>query len=124
MTTLSRLALIALAGAGGALCRLAVNNVVSARSFPLSTLVVNVVGSFALGVLVAWGATRLSPEVLSVLSVGFLGGFTTFSTFALEAVTLSDDGRLGTAAVYVVISVVSGLAAAAVGHHAGRALLS
>ncbi len=82
------------------------------------------VGSFALGVLVAWGATRLSPEVLSALSVGFLGAFTTFSTFSLEAVTLSDDGRVGTAAAYVVISVMAGLAAAAAGHHAGRVLLS
>ncbi len=120
----SRLALIALAGAAGALCRLGVNNLVGPRSFPVSTLVVNVAGSFALGLLVAWGATHLSPEVLSALAVGFLGSFTTFSTFTLEAVTLTDDGRLGTAAAYLVVSLVLGLAAAAAGYQAGNALLS
>ncbi len=93
------------------------------RSFPLATLAVNVVGSFALGLLVAWGATRMSPEVLSALTVGFLGAFTTFSTFTLEALTLTHDGRFPVAALYLVVSLVLGLAGAAAGHQVGRALV-
>lgn len=106
------------------MCRLGVNNLVGPRSFPVSTLVVNVAGSFALGLLVAWGATHLSPEMLSALTVGFLGAFTTFSTFTLEAVTLTGQDRLGTAVAYLVVSLVLGLVAAAAGHQTGRALLS
>ncbi|MDP8953807.1 MAG: CrcB family protein [Actinomycetota bacterium] len=117
------IAMIAVAGAAGALCRAGVNTVVGPRSFPLATLAVNVVGSFALGVLVAWGSTRLSPEVLSALTVGFLGAFTTFSTFTFEALTLSNEGRTGVALTYVAVSLALGLTAAAVGHQVGRALL-
>jgi CrcB protein len=117
---MGRIALIALAGAAGALCRLGVNILVGPRAFPAATLAVNVVGCFALGVVAVWGASRLTPEVVSVLSVGFIGAFTTFSTVTLDAVTLGSDGSAGLAVVYVAASVVLGLAAAVAGQQVGR----
>ncbi len=73
--------------------------------FPLPILTVNVVGSFLMGVFVVVaahrGLTHLSPLVMT----GLLGGFTTFSAFSLETVTLYERGDIGQAALYVVLSV-------------------
>ncbi len=73
--------------------------------FPLPILTVNVVGSFLMGVFVVVaahrGLTHLSPLVMT----GLLGGFTTFSAFSLEAMTLYERGDIGQAALYVVLSV-------------------
>ena len=121
---MGRLVLIALAGAAGALCRLGASNLLGERPLPISTLAVNVAGSFALGVLLAWGTTRLSPEALSALAVGFLGAFTTFSTFTVEAVELHSAGRTFTAAAYLAVSVGVGVAAAAAGRAFGQWLLT
>jgi CrcB protein len=117
---MGRLALIALAGAAGALCRLGANNLIGTRPFPAATLAVNVVGCFALGLVSVWGAARMSPEVVTMLGVGFLGAFTTFSTFALDAVSLGSEGQAGLAVVYVAASVALGLVAAAGGQAVGR----
>ena len=120
---MSRVALIALFGAAGALARLGLGNVVPHRSFPWSTLLINVSGSFALGLLLTWGATKLSQPVGSALGVGFLGAYTTFSTFTVEATLLGDDGRLPAAAMYIAISAALGLAAAITGVALGRSML-
>ena len=82
-----------------------------AGAFPYGTLTVNVVGSLSMGLLVGWLArfgshgegTRL------LLAVGVLGGFTTFSSFSLDVVTLAERGQLGLAAFYTGISVIVGL---------------
>ncbi len=115
--------LIGLAGAAGALCRLGLANVVGERSFPLATLAVNVAGSFVLGLVVALVPSRISPAVVSVLGVGFLGAFTTFSTFALDAVRLQESGRFVAAGSYVVASVALGVAGATAGQVLGRSML-
>jgi CrcB protein len=60
--------------------------------------------------------------VITPIAVGVLGGYTTFSTFAWEGFTFSRTGRVGTAVVYVVVSVVGGLLAASGGYAVGRAL--
>lgn len=120
---MSRVALIALFGAAGALVRLGVANVVPHRTFPWSTIVINVVGSFALGLLVTWGATKVSAPVSSGLGIGFLGAFTTFSTFTVETSLLGDDGRVPAATVYLLASVALGLGAAIIGIVLGRSLL-
>ena len=77
--------------------------------FPWGTMTVNVVGSFLMGVLfvVLPQGGRLSPLVMT----GLLGGFTTFSAFSLDAVTLYDKGGAGLAAVYVLASVIFSIAA-------------
>ena len=120
---MSRIALIAAFGAAGALARLGVANLVPHRTFPWSTLVINVAGSFALGLLVTWGATKVSAPVASGLGIGFLGAFTTFSTFTVETTLLGDDGRMSAAAIYALVSVGLGIGAAIMGIVLGRSLL-
>jgi len=113
------LALVALGGAAGATARYALG-LLSASVW--MTLAINVAGSLALGLLV--GAGRgLSPEVRDAVGIGLLGGFTTFSTFSLQAVAEVEAGRVAAAGLYVGASVVLGLAAAAAGYLGGRALV-
>ncbi len=86
--------------------------------FPWGTLAVNIVGSFAMGVLVAWLAARYSgPDhhIRLFLATGVLGGFTTFSAFSLDAVVLWERGAHGAAVSYVLISVVLSIAALVAG---------
>ena len=85
-----------------------------------TTVGINVLGSFLLGLLAAehW----FSRDVREGIGVGFLGGFTTFSTFSVQVVLETDGGRPGVAAAYVVASVVGGIAAAALGYWLGREL--
>jgi CrcB protein len=111
-----RVLLVGAAGAAGALARYWVGTAVGLRSFPWATLGINVLGSFLLGVVLGGpGANRWSPTATTAIAVGFLGAFTTFSTFAFEATTLVRDDRPGTALAYVATTVVAGLAASALG---------
>jgi CrcB protein len=107
--------LIALGGAGGALARHWLGSVVSASTsnhFPLGTLSVNVLGSFLIGVMyiIIVEKGMIHPDWRSVFIIGFLGAFTTFSTFSLEAVTLLENGHAAMAAGYVLLSVATCLA--------------
>ena len=119
------LLLVALGGALGAVARyltgLAALRLIGA-GFPWGTLAVNVAGSFAMGLLAVtlahWGQTRLSP----LLMTGFLGGFTTFSAFSLDALTLWERGDVLAAAAYVAASVILSLAALAAGLTLARSL--
>lgn len=80
--------------------------------FPLATLVTNVAGAFLIGVVVAAAAPAgLSPRATLLLKTGVCGGFTTFSTFALETGDLIERGAYGVAAAYLVLSFVLGVAA-------------
>jgi len=88
--------------------------------FPFGTLVVNVAGSFLLGAVVAAAASGAAApgtadNVLAFLGVGVLGGFTTFSTFALDVAYLAGRRALRAAALYVVVSVIFSIAAFAAG---------
>jgi CrcB protein len=76
--------------------------------FPLPTLGVNLAGAFLIGLIVAFAGknTSLDPRALLFLKVGVCGGFTTFSTFALETQTLLHGGRLFTGLSYAALSVV------------------
>ncbi|WP_420861386.1 fluoride efflux transporter CrcB [Algirhabdus cladophorae] len=98
--------LIALGGAAGAVLRYLVGMAVA---FPMGTMVVNVLGSFVMGLALVWVAhhVKWSPLVMT----GLLGGFTTFSAFSLDTLKLVETGRLGTAALYVTGSVVLSLMA-------------
>ena len=113
------LLVVAAGGALGSAARYAIAVVLphGRSELPLATLLVNVAGCLLLGVLVAgWPhATWLRP----FLGTGVLGGFTTFSAFALETDRLLDRAPV-TAVVYVVLSVALGLAAAAVGLRVGE----
>lgn len=85
---------------------------VRAGAFPYGTLTVNILGSLLMGVLVGWLA-RFGTEgeaTRLLLAVGALGGFTTFSSFSLDAVILIERGAIGTAALYTGLSLVAGFA--------------
>jgi CrcB protein len=86
--------------------------------FPVATFVVNIGGSLLLGLLGALVTRRMvgAPEVFQLgLGVGFLGAFTTFSTFEAETHWLVDDGQWLVAALYIAVSVLAGLFAVRVG---------
>jgi len=118
-----KVALIALAGAAGALARYKVGVAVGTRSFPWATLGINLIGSFLLGVLLKVAVDRGWPDTTTLpLGVGFLGAFTTFSTFSVEAQTMLRTDQVGDAALYVGASVVGGILAAALGYAAANAL--
>jgi CrcB protein len=102
---------IALGGAMGAVGRYAFSNAVNhvwTLSFPLATLLVNALGSLAMGVMyvVIVEQQHLAPEWRSIVMVGMLGAFTTFSTFSLETVVLIQRGEVVTALSYTLASVV------------------
>lgn len=82
---------------------------------------INLAGSFLLGLLVYVGA-GWDRDVRDGIGVGFLGGFTTLSTLAVQTVLESEGGRPGTAAAYLAVNVVGGLAMAAAGYMIGRAV--
>ena len=108
---------VALGGAIGAMARFAVNGwlyPVYEHKFPLGTLAVNVLGSFLMGVayIVIIERGLIHPEWRNILMVGFLGAFTTFSTFSLDALSLWQNGHPLEALLYVVLSLVLCLAGA------------
>jgi len=110
---------VAIGGALGAMARYGVSTLVfdaSSQRFPYATLSVNVLGSFLMGILFVVIAEKglLPPEMRSILMVGFLGAFTTFSTFSLDALGLWQNGHLLLALVYALGTVVLCLAAISV----------
>ena len=118
-------ALVAIFGAAGAVSRYALDGWVSDLThgqFPWGTTVVNLLGAFALGVVVALTTERLllSPDWRVALGIGFLGAFTTFSTYTYETVKLAEDGAIGLALVNSVGMLTLGLIAAALGLALGR----
>ena len=82
-------------------------------AFPYGTLFVNVIGSFEKDVMVALFAHLGNPsqEMRAFLTVGLLGGFTTFSSFSLDAATLYERGQIGAAGLYIALSLILSLAA-------------
>lgn len=104
--------LVGVGGAIGAMARYGSGILVGRLwwfSFPLATLLINIVGSFAMGVTIGLLARFLPPwqaEARLFVAVGMLGGFTTFSSFSLDTIALIERGALAQAALYVGLSVV------------------
>jgi CrcB protein len=111
-------ALVMLGGALGAAARYHLAGLFG-RGFPWGTLAVNLAGCFLIAIVVARFAEGEPWRLF--LAVGLLGGFTTFSAFALETVELIDGGRIAAALLYVLASVAGGLIAFAGGHLLVRA---
>ena len=113
------LAYVALGGALGALARYGISGWVYDRlgeNFPWGTLIVNLVGCLALGMVIRWlQVSAVSPEVRPFLTIGVLGAFTTFSTFSYETVALLQEGQWLRAGLYLGGSVALGLIAMVAG---------
>ncbi len=108
---------VALGGGSGAWLRYSVGRLIGVGNFPYATLTVNIVGSFAMGLLAAWLARHGEGGEgwRLLLGVGVLGGFTTFSAFSLEIVQLAQRGAIGTAALYATASLLGGVIALLIG---------
>jgi CrcB protein len=124
---MTHLLAIALGGALGAMSRYGVNGLIFpllGEKFPLGTLVVNVLGSLVMGIcyVLIIEKALLPPEWRNILMVGFLGAFTTFSTFSLDALALWQNGQLLLALGYVIASVTLCLLAIALAIYCTRLL--
>ena len=121
------LLLIGLGGFAGAISRYLVDGFVTDRTagaFPWGTLAVNLSGSFVLGLLFAMTAERaiLPADIRGPVMIGFIGAYTTFSTFMLESWVLIENGSYTTAVANVGGSVLLGLVAVVAGLTVGRAI--
>lgn len=110
---------VGLGGAAGSMLRYAISLIPYKHTFPLLTLVTNIFGAFLIGYITGVAARKnVSESALLFLKTGLCGGFTTFSTFSLEAYTLIQSGHYAYMAAYVLISLLGCLA----GIKAGMAL--
>ncbi len=112
-------------GVLGIFCRYMINWVTSLfyqAPFPLSTFVINLLGSFLIGVVYVLAVERsaLNPELRMGLMVGFLGGFTTFSSYSLETLRLLEESKYFLAATYGIVSPILGLLCAFLGTSVAR----
>ncbi len=122
-----KLAYITIFGIGGVISRYLLGIAVArywAAPFPLGTFLINIVGCFLIGLVYVLGSERglLSPDLRVGVIVGFLGGFTTFSAYALELTHLIEESRYGVAATYFCLSPALALIAALMGLYVGRNL--
>lgn len=122
-------ALVALGGAAGSVLRYQLGRWAAhlagpANTFPWGTLAINILGSLAMGALLGWlarGTEAASGETIRLLmGVGLLGGFTTFSAFSAELVTMLHRGQAGLAVGYAAASLIAGMAAVVIGLIAGQ----
>ena len=110
---IKNLLLVGLGGAIGSMLRYAGSVVISSKTFPYATLTVNIIGSFIIGIIFA---ISIKEEVLFnnwklFLATGICGGFTTFSAFSLENMSLLQSGKYGMAVAYVGLSILLGIGA-------------
>ena len=98
---------VGIGGAIGAMLRYGISMIPVKTDFPVLTLITNVLGAFAIGLIVAMAKKyNLPNNVVLMLKTGVCGGFTTFSTFSLEAYNLMDGGKAAMGIVYAVLSLV------------------
>jgi CrcB protein len=118
---------LALGGMLGTLARYWLQGLVqpAGGTFPVGTLVVNVLGAFTLGFLMKYllGSGTLGPEARGGLTIGFCGAFTTMSTFSYETMTLLNDGDYRRATLYVLGSISGSIAAVLAGIESAKRLL-
>ncbi|MDQ2067476.1 fluoride efflux transporter CrcB [Xinfangfangia sp. CPCC 101601] len=123
MFTLSNVLQVALGGALGSVLRFGVTTGTTRLfgvGFPWGTMIVNVIGSFAMGLLLVLLTEREAARLSPLLLTGLLGGFTTFSAFSLDSLTLWQRGDILEATAYIAASVLLSLAAIALALHLFR----
>jgi fluoride exporter len=110
--------LVGLGGAAGSMLRYAASLLLVSRPFPLATLLVNIAGSFLIGLILALGIKdeSFAGNWKLFLATGICGGFTTFSAFSAENLQLLQSGKTGLSMVYIAVSIVTGIFAAWLGY--------
>lgn len=114
---------VALGGALGATARYLTGNAMArllGKDFPWGTLTVNFIGSFLMGVIVVVLAHENGNKFAPLLMTGMLGGFTTYSAFSLDAMTIFERGEYGLASVYVIGTLILALGGIALGLYSAR----
>lgn len=124
---MTQLLMVGAGGALGAIGRYLLSTWVyslTGRAFPWGTLAVNLLGSLLIGLLSVWLLERmtLSTEMRALLMVGFLGAFTTFSTFSLETLVLLEEGAVVKAGINIAVSVMTCIFAAWMGTLIAKAI--
>lgn len=115
-------AMVLAGGSCGAVCRFAISSLIkriNATEFPVATLLINLIGSFLIGLLMAAHPGDFNQLLLGT---GFMGGFTTFSTFQMENVTLFQKKNYLMLAVYILSSVIFCILLSILGLHPGHLL--
>jgi CrcB protein len=119
--------MIGIGGFAGAIARYLLGNYIGGRlgfRFPYGTLVINVSGSFLVGLSMAlFARTTASPYWRYLIPIGFIGAYTTFSTFEYETLRAIQDGQMATGLLNVAVSVVTGFAAVWLGDLMGRVMV-
>lgn len=115
--------LIGFAGALGAMLRIAIGQImIKEVGFPITTFIVNIIGTFLLCFIVVGGAKKLSKkiDIQQAITIGFLGSFTTFSALSMETILLVENSQNFLAFTYVGLSILCGFGAGSLGFHFGR----
>ncbi len=115
--TLQQVLLVGLGGALGSMLRYAGNLLYTPKSFPVTTFVINILGSLVMGMVIAWSFRHpASGNWKLFLATGLCGGFTTFSAFSYENLLLLQEGKTGLSLLYITASIGLGLLAAWLGY--------
>lgn len=112
------LLLVGLGGGIGSMLRFAAAAVIPSKQFPWATFIVNIIGSFVIGLVVALSLKNESfaANWKTFLAAGVCGGFTTFSAFSAENMRLLQEGKPGIAAIYILLSIILGIIAGFTGY--------
>ena len=120
---LQQVALVAFGGSIGAIMRYGVGNIIESGDFPTSTFLVNIVGSFSLGLLTVLAIKQgYSDDFFLFFGVGIIGSFTTMSTFSVETISLLKDDNLMLALGYATMSFITCIVFALFGYELGDRL--
>ncbi len=110
---------VGIGGFIGAVCRYLIGFIPINEKcdFPIKTLIINIIGSFIIGIIVALAVHKnsLNPKIILFIKVGICGGFTTFSSFVLETEDLISKGKVYFALLYIALSIIAGLLAVYLG---------
>lgn len=115
---IKNLLLVGLGGSLGSMIRYGTSLLIRSKLFPFATLSVNIIGCFIIGLVFAMSIKEesISDNWKLFLATGICGGFTTFSAFSLENLGLLQSGRIGIAMIYIILSIVLGIAATFLGY--------
>lgn len=113
--------LVASGGAIGSVLRYLIYLILGQKAVPFSTLLINIIGSFVIGIIVGYGIKHHAymSDIKLFIAIGLCGGFTTFSAFSIENLNLLQNGKIFLCAFYIAASILFGILAAWFGYSLG-----